>query len=153
MVLVSLMGEASYKEMPNRKTMKVVISQTINKYKLAITMPYDPNWSKNRMWCHTKKTVYKNPKAKQLCNTLAQLIQLQKIPWNPKHKLHIDILVCRESMRSDPQNCIDLICDAVELGTGVKDSWYSVSCDWTIAQKGHAAILVTIWQECPPHNS
>jgi len=114
---------------------------------MELWLPYDTGWSKNVMWRRGRLgRVYKNESSAALCRSLAQLIRTRRLPWRPQKKLHVGIVVSRPDRRADSHNFVDLICDAVESGTGVNDRWYTGYWDWNDSDKSQAGITVTISQ-------
>lgn len=67
------------------------------------------------------------------------------------NKVWIEVLVQKENHKSDAVNVVDLVCDAVKLGLGVDDRWFSIArLDWEIV-KTEPDIFIGIFQEETEH--
>lgn len=114
---------------------------------IRIRLPYDPNWSKNRMWRKSGTRIYRSQEYRRLRDALAALIAVHRLPWRTKKKLCVQIYVIRPDMRLDVQNLVDAICDAVRDGTGVGDNYFAGDWDWRRSSEGEKpAILLRIVQ-------
>jgi hypothetical protein len=98
-------------------------------WKLTVSLPFDWQWSKNRIWksIKGKPGKYLAPHARQRRDALATLIRAELTrkhitPW--KGKLWLALHVEIPNHRGDPINCLDLVADAVQDGTGINDRWF-----------------------------
>lgn len=101
-------------------------------------MPFDWQWSKNAMWVARAGSYARrlNPKARARKEVLAAMLR-PKLPPMPLRKAPLWVLidVGVPDRRGDAINCIDLVCDSVQLATGLDDRWYKTVLDWEVCRE------------------
>lgn len=119
------------------KKLKMLQPEGMKKFPgFQIELPYDTNFSKNRMYKTTikKQTIHKylNPEYKALLELTAYKAHncIGDLTIQPC-KLWIDIFVYRPNMKADVINFIDGIADGLKTVL-CDDRWFSVKCDWAI---------------------
>lgn len=104
---------------------------------MKFTIPYDTNLSKNKKNIGTNRftrqiiqsSKYKN--AKQLVFSLCKNALMDET-FKPKTKTKLSIMFYRPDYRSDIQNFLEAICDAVKVVIDVGDNYYVFELDYEI---------------------
>jgi Holliday junction resolvase RusA-like endonuclease len=102
---------------------------------MKFTTPYDTNLSKN------KKNIGTNRFTRQIIQSKAykdakQFVFLQcknalmNETFKPKTKTKIKIMFYRPDYRSDIQNFLEAICDAIKIAINVGDNYYVFDLDY-----------------------
>ena len=122
-------------------------STSVDKYSISFRIPFEPYLDKNKMWGQSKYNKrYLRKETKIARDSIVYEIKRHAAGhvWR-KDRIHIDIVVYRPNAHWDAQNFVDVILDAVELGTGINDNQYSHCCDWADG-KDDKHISITISQ-------
>ena len=94
---------------------------------VKVTIPYMPELSKNRGRKRNRYgRIYTDTATKAAMKAVAYYI-MSKTPrssWNPTAALRVDLGVFFKRAGTDPQNFVDYISDAIELGTGINDRYF-----------------------------
>jgi len=96
---------------------------------ITITADFNENLSKNNHWMQNKHGGrFKNPKTTKAQNDIAWQIKSQahQSVWSKDAAMVIEMTVYRPNKKWDAQNFVDSCSDAIEMGTGVNDSKYTV---------------------------
>lgn len=111
---------------------------------VSITIPYISCLSKNQMWKKDKNgKIYLNPATAAEMDAIA--MQLPSYDWQPKVKVHVEIMVYRPNFYMDPPNFVDTIVDAVKVGIGVDDRYFAGKWDYEL-DKLNPRIEITVRQ-------
>lgn len=112
-----------------------------------IVFPIDPRLSENgrlirryRSDRFISSTDYRDAKE---ALALKMSIKWRHVQFKPKTKTKVGIYVYRKDYKSDVQNLIKGILDAVASAIGVDDRYFSVRVDWDISDKPHVCVGVT----------
>ena len=114
---------------------------------IKITAPYMPGLSKNRKFVGRCAKVL-SPEYKRAKSVIYSLVKsaLNKSTSSySKQKVWIGIMIYRPSMRGDPSNNIEGICDSIKLAIGIDDNYFSCVCDWEV-DKLNPRLVISIIQ-------
>ena len=97
----------------------------------SITVPYSMALSKNVSHGYGHGRVYVSRETKAEMDAISYMLRpkFYGYEWTDG-KIYVRIKVYRPDLRSDPQNFVDTICDAIKAGIGRDDNVYAVSVDW-----------------------
>lgn len=114
---------------------------------LKITYPFQPSLNKNKMW---KTNLFGGqyfacrPQMEALVLAIASQKAKNRIQFAPGRKIMVDLMVYLPNHRSDSQNYLDVILDAVQRAIGINDRWFCGSWDWEIDKKNpHFEIAIS----------
>lgn len=112
---------------------------------VRLALPYDRNYSKNAIYTMgIGGHVHLRQRQRELREAIVWRLKGER--W-PCRKTYLDILVEKPDHKSDAVNVLDCLCDAIKVGIGVDDRWFTVlSLDWRIV-KGAGRILISIGQD------
>ena len=119
---------------------------------VRVSFPFTYGLSKNRLWSMASggSHVYMRDEIRNTKHAIATLIQSAVNASGIKFvvgKVWLDILVQKPNHRGDAVNVVDLVCDAVKVGIGVDDRWFSIRrLDWEVV-KTDPKIFIGIGQE------
>jgi hypothetical protein len=102
-------------------------------YEVSFIIPYLTELSKNKRYGYrgNKKLSYGYKNAKCYTSTMfKQALAGHPIPR--KSKCYVQIMCYRPSMRDDPCNYIDGICDSLTPHLCFNDNYFSVNVDWEL---------------------
>lgn len=119
----------------------------------VVVAPYvHGDWSKNRMWVTRRggRGRCLSKRARIARDRLAAMVAAQMAGAGyvaTRGVLWLRIHVCLPHHRGDAINCLDLVADAVEKGTGLDDRWYEIRClTWEI-DRANPRMVVDIGQD------
>ena len=111
---------------------------------LKITYPFQSVLNKNQMW-KTNRFGRQYLACRSQMEALALAIAFQKaknrVQYAPGRKIRVDLMVYLPNHRSDSQNYLDVILDAVQKAIGINDRWFCGSWDWEIDKKNPRFII------------
>jgi len=126
-------------------------------WRVDARVPFDWQWSKNRMWEARAGTYARRlaDHARTRRDTLAMILglALRKERVQPvENELWFGVHVWIPDRRGDAINCLDLVADAIEIATEVDDRWYQLGgLTWEL-DRAEPALFVWIGQEfLEPH--
>ena|SRR3990167_6475935 len=105
---------------------------------IKISYPFDSSLSKNRMHRFNRfgrKYLACRPQMEALTLAIAFQKAKNRVQYAPGRKVMIGLMVYLPNHRSDSQNYLDVILDAVQKAIGVNDRWFCGSWDWEIDKK------------------
>lgn len=118
---------------------------------VKFSFPYSWAASKNRSFrIAASGRPFKIKELKQYQDALAlcvaSAVRGQKVY---KNKIWVEFFVQKPSHKSDAINIVDTVCDAIKIGLGVDDRWFSIKqLDWQIT-KTDPQIYISIYQRDP----
>lgn len=118
------------------------------KWFTTLTFPFMPELSKNRMWPRARDGhTYLNPDSAKARDGIVLLVRAAVRHWPqaewPPGKLWLDIFIEKPNRRTDAFNFLDIISDAVQLGTGIDDRNFALwRLDWTICSPAIITIKI-----------
>lgn len=119
---------------------------------VRVAFPFSYGLSKNRLWSMASggSHVFMRQEIRNTKQALALIVQSAvkagQIQFMPG-KVWLDILIQKPNHKGDAVNLVDFICDAVKVGIGVDDRWFSIRrLDWEIV-KTDPKIFIGIGQE------
>lgn len=116
---------------------------------VKVSVPFDWQWSKNRMWIARADTYarrlsdHARSRRDLLVFSLRAELKGRRVANNVLIVwLHVEL----PDHKGDAINCIDLVCDAIEIATGLDDRWYGIGgLTWGVV-KQDPQLTVTIGQ-------
>lgn len=112
---------------------------------IVVTLPYSSKLSKNckNVGWNTGR-YYKSTEKKSSASEIVYLVRQHLGEIAGAKRLYLAIVLFRKHRRTDPQNLVELLSDAVEVATGIDDCNYQIS-SWAvdIRQPSFFALLVT----------
>lgn len=115
----------------------------------VLKFPFDYALSKNAAWRNNGKGhVYLRDEARQLRERMtAEIATLAGGLGLVENRVWIGIKVEKPDFRGDAINFVDAVCDAVKVGLGIDDRWFSLMfVDWSVV-KIDPRIMVYVGQE------
>jgi len=112
-----------------------------------ITYPYTPYLSKNKAYLLGDTKLGHNSQTQKAMDDIALLIRppFYAHKWND-NRIKVTITVYRPNDRSDAQNFVDTISDAIEVGIGVNDSQFDITAIGEV-DKDNPRIVIEVEQD------
>ncbi len=114
---------------------------------LRFAVPFDQNYSKNAIYrTGWHGHVYIRQQVRDLRQAIVEQVKSSGVKWRV-NKVYLDIFVQKPHHRTDAINVLDTIADALKVGIGLDDTWFSIRrLDWEIV-KDNPRIYIGIAQE------
>lgn len=114
---------------------------------IEIEIPYTPELGKNKMKGFANGHYYTTKAYKDACKSLSDIVwaEAKSYQWR-KDKIWVEIFLQKERNNSDVANFVDGIFDAIKVGLGIDDCYYSLKADWEYDKEIKPYLLITIKQ-------
>jgi hypothetical protein len=114
---------------------------------IQIEIPYTAHLGKNKMKGFARGYYYTTKDYKDACTSLADIVwgKSRGQKWN-KEKIWVEIFLQKSRLMCDVANLVDGIFDAIKVGLGVDDCYYSLKADWEYDKEIKPYIIITITQ-------
>lgn len=115
---------------------------------IEFEIPYTPEIGKNQMKGFGRGYHYTKPSYKNAVASLTELVRgySGNIKWK-KDKVWVEIFLQKPRLVCDVANLIDGIYDAVKVGIGIDDCYFSGKQDWEYGKGVNPYIFISIRQE------
>ena len=105
---------------------------------LKIDLPYVPEIGKNKMKGFANGHYYTKPSYKEAVSSIAEIVRAEsynkRYKWK-KEKIWVNIFLQKPMLRCDVANLVDGIFDAIKVGIGIDDCYFSLSADWDYSKE------------------
>lgn len=116
---------------------------------IQIEIPYTPEIGKNKMKGFAHGHYYTKPDYKRAVSDLAEFVRIEsynkRMKWK-KEKVWVNIWLQKPMLRCDVANLVDGIFDAVKVGIGIDDCYFSLVADWDYDKNIKPFIKIRIYQ-------
>ena len=115
---------------------------------IELKIPYTPEIGKNKMKGFAHGHYYTKPSYKNAVKSISELVwgASGKLKWR-KEKIWVTIFLQKPMLRCDVANLVDGIFDAVKVGIGIDDCYFSLVADWDFDKEKEPFINISIFQE------